>query len=196
MYLVHQDAPERKNSAHSSFVVTTENRSRNDNAMNKGAIKSSAVYDIFDSPLGEVHLIFLGNLLSGISFEKPSDIPLKRGTAPESFIGELESYFKGANIRFTQGLKFLTGTDFEKKVWAALNEIPFGETRTYKWVAEKVGSPLAVRAVGRALSKNPIPIVIPCHRVIESDGSIGGYSAGVNRKKRLLDMEYYGSMKR
>ncbi|MBI4849112.1 MAG: methylated-DNA--[protein]-cysteine S-methyltransferase [Nitrospirae bacterium] len=162
--------------------------------MNKGTIKSPAVYDIFDSPLGEVYLIFSGNLLSGISFEKPAGTPFKKGAAPESFIRELDSYFKGTNIRFTQGLKFLIGTDFEKKVWAALNEIPSGETRTYKWVAEKVGSPLAVRAVGRALSKNPIPIVVPCHRVIESDGSIGGYSAGGNRKKRLLEMEYYSRL--
>jgi O-6-methylguanine DNA methyltransferase len=88
----------------------------------------------------------------------------------------------------------LIGTEFERKVWAALNEIPFGETRTYKWIAEKIGNPAAVRAVGRALSKNPIPIVIPCHRVIESDGSIGGYSSGVNIKKRLLELEYYSKM--
>ena len=77
------------------------------------------------------------------------------------------------------------------KVWYALNEIPYGETKTYKWIAEKIGKPAAVRAVGQALSKNPIPIVVPCHRVIESDGSIGGYSSGVNVKKRLLEMEYY-----
>jgi len=77
-----------------------------------------------------------------------------------------------------------------------LKEIPFGQTRSYKWVAEKVGKPAAVRAVGRALSKNPVPIVVPCHRVIESDGSIGGYSSGVRRKRRLLEMEYYSKQQR
>jgi methylated-DNA-[protein]-cysteine S-methyltransferase len=91
-------------------------------------------------------------------------------------------------------MKFLSGTDFEKGVWSVLRDIPFGETRTYKWVAERTGSPSAVRAVGQALSKNPIPIIVPCHRVIESDGSIGGYSSGVNTKRRLLELEYYAKM--
>lgn len=86
------------------------------------------------------------------------------------------------------------GTEFEQRVWSALSGIPFGETRTYKWIAEKIGNPGAVRAVGRALSKNPLPIIIPCHRVIESDGSLGGYSSGTHRKRRLLEMEYYGKM--
>ena len=108
------------------------------------------------------------------------------------FMGELRSYFTGQEVSFTPQLRFISGTDFEKSVWAAIREIPFGETRSYKWVAEKVGSPSAVRAVGRALGKNPIPIVVPCHRVIESDGSLGGYSSGVERKRRLLDLEYFG----
>jgi methylated-DNA-[protein]-cysteine S-methyltransferase len=141
-----------------------------------------------------LYLIFSGNLLSGISFRKPSGVPFKKGSAPEGFIKELTSYFNGSVSDFSQKIKLLAGTDFEKKVWTALKEIPFGETRTYKWVAEKTGSPAATRAVGRALSKNPVPIVIPCHRVIESDGAIGGYSSGVNKKRRLLDMEYYAKM--
>lgn len=154
----------------------------------------SAVYDIFDSPLGKLYLLFSGESLAGVSFKKPSDISFKKGAAPVTFIRELSAYFQGSNIHFSQKIKFLIGTDFEKKVWDALNEIPFGETRAYKWIAERIGNPGAVRAVGRALSKNPIPIVVPCHRVIESDGSIGGYSSGVNIKKRLLEMEYYSRM--
>lgn len=162
--------------------------------MNRAVIKSSIAYDIFDSPLGLLYLIFSGEFLAGISFKKPADIPFKKGSAPEYFIKELSLYFQGTSIKFSQKIKFLTGTDFERKVWSVLNEIPYGETKTYKWVAEKTGKPSAVRAVGRALSKNPIPIAIPCHRVIESDGSIGGYSSGVNIKKRLLEMEYYSSL--
>jgi methylated-DNA-[protein]-cysteine S-methyltransferase len=153
--------------------------------------KSSIFYDVFESPIGSLYLIFSGRFLAGISFKKPLHIAFKRGSAPKRFREELTSYFQGSKENFSQEIKFLRGTDFERKVWSLLREIPFGETRTYKWIAEKVGNPLATRAVGQALSKNPIPIVLPCHRVIESKGSIGGYSSGVNIKRRLLELEYY-----
>ncbi len=148
-------------------------------------------YDIFDSPLGPLYLEFSGKFLTGIFFKKPFGISYKESAAPESFKKELAMFFDGTGTGFNQKIKLLIGTDFEKKVWDSLKEIPFGETRTYKWVAERIGNPAAVRAVGRALSKNPVPIVIPCHRVIKSDGSIGGYFAGVDIKRRLLDMECY-----
>lgn len=151
-----------------------------------------AVYDIYKCPLGNLYLVFSGKFLVGVSFGKPADVPFKKGSADAAFIKELDSYFQGSCIDyFSQSIKFLSGTDFEKQVWSVLSEIPCGETRTYKWVAEKVGNPSATRAVGRALSKNPVPIVVPCHRVIESDGSVGGYSSGIDRKRRLLEMEYY-----
>lgn len=157
--------------------------------------KSQLVYDIFRSPLGSLYIVFSGKLLSGISFRKPAGVPYKKGSAPAGFMDELAAYFQGSSDGFKScKIKFLTGTGFEKEVWAALNEIPFGETRTYKWLAEKIGNPSATRAVGRALSKNPVPVVVPCHRVIESDGSIGGYSSGIAIKRRLLDMEYYARM--
>ncbi len=148
-------------------------------------------YDIFDSPLGPLYLEFSGKFLTGIFFKKPFGISYKESAAPESFKKELAMFFDGTGTGFNQKIKLLIGTDFEKKVWDSLKEIPPGETRTYKWVAERTGNPAAVRAVGRALSKNPVPIVIPCHRVIESDGSIGGYFAGVDIKRRLLDVECY-----
>lgn len=156
--------------------------------------KSVLFYDKFESPLGNLYLIFAGKYLTGVSFKKPRGIPFRDGVAPISFRKELDLYFIGKHTSFSQQVKFSSGTDFEKKVWYALKKIPFGETRTYKWVAEKIGSPSAVRAVGRALSKNPVPVVIPCHRVIESDGSLGGYSSGTDKKRRLLDMEYYARM--
>ncbi len=148
-------------------------------------------YDTFDSPIGTLYLIFSGKHLAEISFEKPGH---KRGSAPESFRKELKGYFEGSIKEFKQPFVFLEGTDFEKKVWFALKEIPYGETRAYKWLAERVGNPKANRAVGQALGRNPIPIVFPCHRVIESDGSIGGYSSGVDIKRRLLEIEYYNVM--
>jgi len=148
-------------------------------------------FDIFEGPVGRVFLLFSGKNLAGITFEKPD---CRRGEAPESFKKELRNYFEGKGEGFNQGIIFLEGTDFEKKVWLALKEIPYGETRTYKWIAEKIGSPKANRAVGQALGRNPIPIVLPCHRIIESDGSIGGYSSGVDIKRRLLEMEYYSAL--
>ena len=134
--------------------------------------------------------MFSGKGLTEIGFEgeRPT---YPRGKAPEPFRNQLKDYFSGRLQDFHQDIVFLHGTDFEKKVWLSLREIPYGETRTYKWLAEKVGSPKGSRAVGQALSRNPVPIVLPCHRVIESDGSIGGYSGGVNIKRRLLDLEYY-----
>lgn len=80
-------------------------------------------------------------------------------------------------------------TPFEKKVWKALLEIPRGEVRSYQWVAERVGSPRALRAVGQALKKNPFAPQVPCHRVIRKDGTLGGYAHGLTRKKYLLKKE-------
>lgn len=82
-------------------------------------------------------------------------------------------------------------TDFEKKVLKITSLIPLGEVRSYQWVAKKIGRPKAVRAVGTALKKNPYPIIIPCHRVIKSDGSLGGYAKGKELKKKLLLLEKY-----
>ena len=80
-------------------------------------------------------------------------------------------------------------SDFERAVYKAILKIPAGEVRTYKWVAQKAGKPGASRSVGQALKRNPYPLIIPCHRVINSNNKIGGYVFGVNRKKLLLDME-------
>lgn len=80
-------------------------------------------------------------------------------------------------------------TPFQKKVLEVVKTIPYGETRAYKWVAERIGSPEAARAVGQALKRNPYPVIIPCHRVICSDGRLGGYSKGVQKKKKLLKQE-------
>ncbi len=88
----------------------------------------------------------------------------------------------------------MVGTDFEKKVWSILLTIPYGETRSYRWLARKAGLPKGARAVGQALKRNPLPILIPCHRIIQEDGGLGGYSSGVDMKRRLLDLEYYNSL--
>jgi len=147
-------------------------------------------YDTFDSPVGKLFLVFSGKKLSGIDFKKPADIP-RKGKAPHLIKNELKEYFEQGKDTFAMEMVLARGTEFDHQVWLALKEIPFGETRTYKWLAARIGKPNASRAVGQALGRNPIPILLPCHRIIESDGSLGGFSGGEDIKRRLLDMEYY-----
>lgn len=102
--------------------------------------------------------------------------------------GQLDDYFNGIRFSFDVPLD-LHGTPFQKKVWDALGRIPHGETRSYKEVAESMNAVKAVRAIGNANNKNPLPILIPCHRVIGSNGSLVGYGGGLKRKQYLLDIE-------
>lgn len=101
---------------------------------------------------------------------------------------ELVEYFTSGRKKFTFKIK-LVGTEFQKKVWQALSKIPYGKTVSYKDIAEKINNPKAVRAVGLANKNNPLPIVIPCHRVIGKNGKLAGYSSGLDIKKKLLDLE-------
>lgn len=101
---------------------------------------------------------------------------------------ELDAYFNKTLRKFSIPIKFC-GTEFQNKVWQALVDIPFGEIVSYKTIAEKINSPKAVRAIGNANGMNRIPIIVPCHRVINNSGKIGGYSAGLRRKKYLLELE-------
>lgn len=101
---------------------------------------------------------------------------------------QLNEYLEGKRNSFDLPLN-PNGTEFQKKVWAALCDIPFGETRSYKQIAEYIGNPKACRAVGMANNKNPIMIFIPCHRVVGSDGSLTGYAGGLDMKEKLLSLE-------
>lgn len=101
---------------------------------------------------------------------------------------QLLDYLKGSRRGFTLELD-PAGTEFQKKVWNALLEIPYGETRSYKQIAERIGRPKAFRAVGQAANKNPIPIVIPCHRLVGTNGSLTGYAGGLELKRYLLELE-------
>lgn len=161
--------------------------------MNRQRQRSSPndFYDILESPLGSLYLIFTAGVLSGVVFSKPAGPLMKQKEGMTPARKELAEYFEKGRREFTCETVFLGGTEFERKVWRALRQIPYGETRTYKWLAGVIGKPAASRAVGNALGKNPIPIIFPCHRVIESDGSIGGYSSGIEIKRRLLEIEYY-----
>lgn len=103
-------------------------------------------------------------------------------------VRELEEYFAGMRRTFTVPTA-PAGTEFQRVVWEALRQIPFGETRSYKQIAEHIGRPSACRAVGMANNRNPIAIVIPCHRVVGADGALVGYAAGLEVKSRLLELE-------
>lgn len=105
------------------------------------------------------------------------------------YLRELDEYFAGRRRAFSFPLD-LRGTDFQLQCWHALLDIPYGETRTYRDIAHSIGHPQAFRAVGMSNNRNPIAIVVPCHRVIASDGSLCGYGGGLETKRRLLDLEH------
>ncbi|HGJ66531.1 TPA: methylated-DNA--[protein]-cysteine S-methyltransferase [bacterium] len=111
----------------------------------------------------------------------------------ESYLLETKNalikYFKGKQVNFQIPLDLSGYTEFQKSVWNVAKNIPYGELRSYKWVATQIGNTKAVRAVGNALGKNPIPIIIPCHRVIGSDGKLHGFTGGLDWKKKLIELE-------
>lgn len=115
--------------------------------------------------------------------------------SPNSFkdlITRLGAYFYGAGVSFPDKLDLSQATPFQREVWEITRRIPYGETRSYGWVAEQTGKPEALRAVGQALRKNPLPIIIPCHRVVATSGRPGGFSGGAEMKQRLLSLEATG----
>ncbi|NJP36689.1 methylated-DNA--[protein]-cysteine S-methyltransferase [Alkalicoccus luteus] len=121
---------------------------------------------------------------------RDTTLDAQQGTNPllDQLEKELDAYFLHHRKHFTLPIK-LIGTAFQKAVWKQLVTIPYGETRSYKEIAEMTGSPKAVRAVGGANNRNPLPIVVPCHRVIGSNGSLVGYAGGLEWKKKLLSIE-------
>ncbi|MFC1875155.1 methylated-DNA--[protein]-cysteine S-methyltransferase [Chloroflexota bacterium] len=112
--------------------------------------------------------------------------------SPERFrdlTRRLQDYFSGHKVLFPDKLDLASATPFQRVVWQATRLIAYGETRSYGWLADKVSRPGAARAIGHALSKNPLPIIVPCHRVIGGNGSLGGFSDGLEMKRRLLHLE-------
>ena len=108
---------------------------------------------------------------------------------PPEMQQQLQSYAAGKQVAFTIPLDLRMGTVFQQSVWRVLQTIPYGETRSYAWVARQLHKPKATRSVGAACGANPVPIVVPCHRVVASDGSLGGFSGGLALKRRLLALE-------
>lgn len=140
------------------------------------------------TPLG---WITLKGSTGGLSSLRCCEEPLERGLIPPSLAracAQVHEYFEGGRKRFDLPLD-LRGTAFQKKVWEALLEIPYGATWSYGELATRLGDPGAVRAVAAANARNPVWIVVPCHRVVGADGSLTGYAGGIGRKKWLLEHE-------
>jgi len=144
-----------------------------------------------DSKIGKLYLVASGKGLKGVFWDK-QDLPFSN-KGPELEIlhqaqKQIREYLEATRKKFSIPLD-IEGSSFQKKVWARLTQIPYGETRSYKDIANELNDKNASRAVGAANGKNPLCIIVPCHRVISSDGSLGGYSGGLDRKTKLLNLE-------
>jgi methylated-DNA-[protein]-cysteine S-methyltransferase len=146
------------------------------------------VYGVVPAPFGELLVAKNGNAVVEIRFE-PGTIDARRDDgAVADVAAQLQQYFRGERSAFELPLA-PRGTEFQQLVWRALQRIPYGETRSYSDIAREIGRPAAVRAVGAANGANPIPIVIPCHRVVGSNGSLTGFGGGIETKRWLLALE-------
>ncbi len=163
---------------------------------NTHATGKRCVFKVVDSPVRKLTLVATDDGLTAILWEndRPHRVRLNidaeddRHPVLVETARQLDEYFAGERNTFALPLD-MAGTPFQRKVWNALLTIPFGETRSYRQIAEQIGSPSAVRAVGAANGRNPVSIVVPCHRVIGSNGSLTGFAGGLDVKSRLLTLE-------
>ena len=158
-------------------------------------------YIIFNTDMGWMGLAGTADGLTRIILPRPSaaeirerlkDIPGQGIQSPDLFqdlMDRFRLYFSGRATDFPDRLDLSKGTPFQRKVWETAKLIPYGQTQSYGWIARQMGNPKAVRAVGQALGKNPLPIIVPCHRVLASGGKLGGFSSGLDLKRRLLGLE-------
>lgn len=150
-------------------------------------------YRIIDSPIGPLTLAGVGPVLTHLrmvdqTYEPDrADWELNDRAFPDA-VEQLAAYFAGELREFELRLE-MAGTEFQRRVWAALRAIPYGETRSYGEIAKDIGSPTAFRAVGLANGRNPIAVIVPCHRVIGANGSLTGFGGGMERKSTLLELE-------
>ena len=150
-------------------------------------------YRTIDSPIGLLALAGREGVLTNLRMVNQTHEPNCRDWVPDGrafpdAVEQLQAYFAGERTDFDLELS-LAGSEFQRRVWRALLTIPYGETRSYGQVAEQIGASGAARAVGLANGRNPIAIIVPCHRVIGSSGSLTGYGCGLDRKRSLLEME-------
>ncbi|MDX1585237.1 MAG: methylated-DNA--[protein]-cysteine S-methyltransferase [Balneolaceae bacterium] len=146
---------------------------------------------IIDSPIGKLTLTATDHAITGLAFVDEDNEASDSDTKPDLMmeaIRQLNAYFEGKREEFDLPLS-PEGTDFQLRVWKKLQEIPYGSTTTYSQLSQKMGNPKAIRAIGRANGQNPIPIIIPCHRVIGANNDLVGYAGGIETKRWLLQHE-------
>jgi methylated-DNA-[protein]-cysteine S-methyltransferase len=151
----------------------------------------ATVWDVYESPLGPLRVQAGPRGLCRLSFPgrgEPRDERDRDRAALASATMQLDEYFAGARRAFELALD-LPGTPFQRRVWQRLQEVRYGRTITYTQLAERVGRPDIVRGVAAAVGRTPIPIIIPCHRIVAADGGLTGYRGGLHRKQALLDLE-------
>ena len=146
---------------------------------------------LVDSPIGPLGVRLDGTVVVGVRFGAT------QGEAAEHPVAEqLKAYFAGALTDFTVPVELRGGTDFERAVWARIAAIPYGEMLTYGAIATALGEPGAARAVGTACNHNPVPVLVPCHRVVGAGGKLTGFGGGLPRKRKLLELEARVSLER
>lgn len=145
-------------------------------------------FAIYESPFGPVRMDYEGDTLIRLRTVETAEETGERTALTEEVFRQLQEYFAGTRRVFSVPYE-LRGTEFQKRVWAALEQIPYGEIRSYRDIAQAAGSPKAVRAVGAANGKNPLWIIVPCHRVVGADGTLTGYAGGLEMKRALLELE-------
>lgn len=143
---------------------------------------------VISSPFGNIRLESREGCLSQVLFTEEQTDGEIFDQVLLSAKEQLEEYFAGKRKNFDMPIG-LGGTDFQRKVWMEVAKIPFGQTTTYMKLSQKLGNPAAIRAVGAAIGANPILVILPCHRILGSDGSLTGYAGGLDRKKALLELE-------
>jgi methylated-DNA-[protein]-cysteine S-methyltransferase len=142
------------------------------------------ITESYNSPFGEITVIStIGGIIS-LNFSKSAN----SNTHKTEIQNQLDEYFSGTRRNFNLKLN-LQGTAFQKKAWQAMLQIPYGKTTTYGEIANKIGHPKAARAVGMACNKNPVIIIVPCHRILGASGKLTGYSAGLDKKQWLIEHE-------
>ncbi len=163
------------------------------------------LYYVFETEMGWVGIAGRDGKISNLHLPKPARAEavaaVIEGTTEQSveslddfsdMAGPIAEFFTGKHVNFPCELELSDRTEFYRRVWAKTREIPYGETRSYGWIADEVGCPAGPRAVGQAMAANPVPIIVPCHRVVRADGALGGFSSGLRWKVRLLEMERNG----
>lgn len=146
-------------------------------------------YAYYKTKLGIIKISYKEKIKS-IELVDEIDSQNERSKLSDKIFTQIDKYLKGEIKEFDiYDTLEITGTDFQMRVWQELIKIPYGETRTYKEIAQKINKPKAIRAVGTAIGKNSFFIIIPCHRVIRSDGKMGGFAYGLDVKEKLLDLE-------